>query len=377
MLQFLVSGWGAARRLRPERLRAWAGCALLAATGFALAGCTQLSYYGQAIGGELAILDSRRPIEAVIADPATPPAVRSKLQLVLDARHFAVTALDLPKGESYRSYVALKRAYPVWVVYAAPEFSLVPRHWCFPFAGCVPYRGYFHKQDAEAFAAGLAKRGDDVFVTGAPAYSTLGWFADPVYSSMLRWGKAELAGMIFHELAHQKLYIENAPAFNESFADTVEDVGVGRYFAGRDPGALRAWRKSNRANAMVAAAVKEARASLEVIYAAGVSDRQKREEKRAEFRWLAGRYRAAGKRYGIRYRPEWLAGLNNAILAQLRTYDRWVPAFKHLLRCKAGNLPAFYRAAARIAALPANGRVARLKALGATGAACLAKQLRE
>ncbi|MGH8161035.1 MAG: aminopeptidase, partial [Gammaproteobacteria bacterium] len=254
-------------------------------------------------------------------------------------------------------------AYPVWVVYAAPEFSLVPLHWCFLFAGCVPYRGYFHQKDAEAFVAGLAKKGDDVFVTGAPAYSTLGWFADPVYSSMLRWGKAELAGMIFHELAHQELYVENAPEFNESFADTVEDVGVGRYFAGSDPGVLKAWHDSAQAAAAIAVAVKEARADLKDIYTSMSSNPKKRAEKRAEFHWLAERYRAVGKRYGIQYDSKWLAGLNNASLAQIQTYDRWVPAFKRLLRCEKGNLPAFYRTAKRIGALPPKKRTARLEAL--------------
>ncbi|MGH8274098.1 MAG: aminopeptidase [Gammaproteobacteria bacterium] len=342
---------------------------MLAATCLLLGGCN-LAYYGQAINGELKILRARRPLQAVIADPTTPAAVRTKLKLVLTARHFASAKLDLPKGKGYTSYVALKRSYPVWVVYAAPEFSLTPKHWCFPFAGCVPYRGYFHKKDAEAFAAGLARQGNDVLVTGAPAYSTLGWFSDPVYSSMLQWGKVELAGMLFHELAHQKLYIENAPTFNESFADTVEAIGVARFFVGRDPGALEDWRTGRKADRATAAAVKEARASLAVIYGSKAADGQKREEKQAEFGWLTGRYRTVGKRYGIRYSSEWLATLNNASLAQMVTYDRWVPAFKHLLRCENGDLAAFYKAAARIGALPAEKRTVRLEKLAASNAAC-------
>lgn len=324
-----------------------------------LAFCALVSgcgYYGQAINGELSILNQRRPLEAVIADPGTEPGVRSGLELVLAARHYAQSELGLPESGSFTSYVELDRSYPVWVVYAAPEFSLVPRRWCFPFAGCVPYRGYFHKQDAKAFAAQLVKQGDDVFLTGAPAYSTLGWFDDPVYSSMLRAGNVALVGMIFHELAHQKLYVEGDSAFNESFADTVELIGVKRYFAGRAPDKLQAWLREGGAGRAEDKARAEARASLKVIYASGVPDKQKREEKRAEFAWLVGRYQAIGKRYGIRYSTSWLAGLNNASLAQTRTYDRWVAAFKRLYRCNGKSLPAFYAAASRIGALQLDAR---------------------
>jgi predicted aminopeptidase len=349
----------------------WAGRGLLLAACAPLGACN-LAYYGQAIGGEFNILSRRRPIKAVIADPKTPPGVRAKLKLVRAARRFAVAKLGLPKSKSYRSYVALHRAYPVWVVYAAPEFSLTPIHWCFLFAGCVPYRGYFDQKQAEAFAAGLAKRGDDVYITGAAAYSTLGWFADPVYSSMLDWGKVELAGTIFHELAHQKLYVKNASAFNESFADAVEDAGIERFFAGRAPKALKNRREARAANRAASGAVKKARASLAVIYASSVSGRQKRAEKRAEFRWLVNRYQAIGKRYDTRYSSKWLADLNNASLASAATYDRWVPAFKHLLRCKRGNLAAFYRAAARIGHLPPEKRTARLEALSTHARPCRA-----
>ncbi len=322
-----------------------------------LAGC---GYYGQAIEGELSILNQRQPIETVIANPDTLATVRAKLKLVLAARRFAKNALDLPPSGSFTSYVALKRNYPVWVVYAAPEFSLTPEHWCFPFAGCVPYRGYFHKHDAEAFAATLAKKGDDVYITGAPAYSTLGWFDDPVYSSMLRAGDVALAGMVFHEFAHEQLYVKNDSTFNESFADAIEAIGIRRYFSGRAPDKFRAWKRSRTAADAANHALGEARASLEVIYASSVSDAQKREEKRAEFAWLVRRYRAIGQRYGIHYSNAWLKHLNNASIAQTSTYDRWVPAFKRLYRCSGKNLTAFYSSAARIGALGADKRHRRL-----------------
>lgn len=340
-----------------------AACAALGLAG--LGGCSTLHYYGQAIGGELGVLHRRRPIATVLADPATKPAVRHKLRLVLAARRFAITELHLPRGGSYTTYVALDRAYPVWVVYATREFSLAPHRWCFLFAGCVPYRGYFHKAAARRFAAGLRRRGDDVFVTGAPAYSTLGWFADPVYSSMLRWGKIELVGTIFHELAHQKLYVEGDAPFNESLADTVEALGVQRFFSRRDPAALARWHVLQRAQREVAGYAATARRRLEGVYRSRAAPAQKRREKGAVFDWLRIQYRALEVRTGVRYSERWLAGLNNASLALLGTYDAWTGAFHRLFACSDGRFPRFFAASARLAHMPPKVRHARLQALSA------------
>ncbi|MGH8271332.1 MAG: aminopeptidase [Gammaproteobacteria bacterium] len=345
-----------------KHIRAGLVRGLLVAGCFALGACS-LSYYGQAANGELAVLSKRKPIKAVIADSATSTEVRKKLEFVMVARKYAVTALGLPDNESYKTYVKLDRAYPVWVVFAAPEFSLKPQTWCFPFSGCVPYRGYFEQKAALAFADKLAQEGKDVYVDGAPAYSTLGWFADPVYSSMLEWNDVALAGTIFHELAHQKLYVKGDSAFNESFADTVEDIGIERFFSTHDPALLPLWSKQRGSNLATAKYVEETRASLLVIYASKVSDTQKREEKRAEYQWLAERFRQSGKRFGITYSPGWLDNLNNASFAQMNTYDRWIPAFHQLLACVNGDLPAFYKAAKRIGALSREDRTARLQAL--------------
>ncbi len=352
-----------------EHIRAGLVRALLAAGCFALGACS-LPYYGQAANGELKMLSKRKPIKAVIADPATPADVREKLEFVAVARRYAVTALGLPDNASYKSYVKLDHAYPVWVVFAAPEFSLEPLTWCFPFSGCVPYRGYFREEKAQAFADKLAKQGDDVYVDGAPAYSTLGWFADPVYSSMLQWNDVALAGTIFHELAHQKLYVKGDSAFNESFADTVEDVGIGRFFTAHDPALLPIWNNQRGSDRATDGYVDEARASLAVIYASKVSDAQKRKEKRAEYQWLVAHFLQAGKRFGVTYSPGWLENLNNASFAQMTTYDRWEPAFHHLLTCVHGDLPAFYHAAAHLGSLPIKTRTARLEALAASKFNC-------
>ncbi|MGA7966823.1 MAG: aminopeptidase [Gammaproteobacteria bacterium] len=336
---------------------------LVAAAGLVLLGACSLSYYGQATNGELKVLSERKPIKAIIADPATPPDVRKKLEFVMVVRKYASTALGLPNNGSYKSYVKLNHSYPVWVVYAAPEFSLKPMTWCFPFSGCVPYRGYFNEKAAWAFADKLEKQGNDVYVDGAPAYSTLGWFSDPVYSSMLEWNDVALAGTLFHELAHQKLYVKGDSAFNESFADTVEDVGIERFFTAHDPALLYIWRNQRGSDLATTKYIEEARAKLTTIYASKVSDTQKRREKRAEYQWLIARFLQAGKRFDITYSPGWLANLNNASFAQMTIYDRWEPAFHHLLACVNGNLHAFYKAAARIGAMSPNGRLARLKAL--------------
>lgn len=335
---------------------------LLAFLCLTLCGCN-LPYYMQAINGQLSILAKRRPLKEVIADPDTSPEVRRKLEWVLKVQHYARSKLDLPQSESYRSYVALDRRYPVWVVYAAPEFSLSPREWCYPFAGCVPYRGYFDRKEAKAFAEELKARGEDVSLQGVPAYSTLGWFDDPVYSIMLEWGKVAIAGMIIHELAHEKLYVSGDATFNESFAYTVENIGLERLLTPGDAEALasfRAWRDANNA---MDPYLKEARASLKTIYHSDIAPDRMREEKRAEYEWIAARYREVGKRYNVRYAEGWLKSLNNATLAQGNVYDRWDSAFRRLLNCVNGDLPTFYRAAARIGHLPAARRSHQMNTL--------------
>ena len=193
-------------------------CALMSACG--------TTYVAQAAVGQWHVMHERVPIDKVLADPGTPADVRAHLAQERSAREFASRELKLPDNNSYRSYADIGRPFVVWNVVATPEFSVVPLHWCFPVAGCVAYRGYFHEHAARKFAARMATKGFDVAIDGVPAYSTLGKFADPVLSSMLRYGDDELAATIFHELAHQLLYVRNDSAFNEAFATTVEEAGL-------------------------------------------------------------------------------------------------------------------------------------------------------
>ncbi|HXN80411.1 MAG TPA: aminopeptidase, partial [Steroidobacteraceae bacterium] len=204
----------------------------VALIGVTLPGCA-LGYLTQAAQGQWRLMRARRPIEQVIADPGAGPELKARLRVVQDAREFAVSDLGLPDNRSYRSYSDLKRPYVVWNVVAAPEFSVQPQRWCFPFTGCLSYRGYFREQDARKMAAALAARGNDVMVGGVAAYSTLGHFADPVLNTMLRYGDLGLVSTIFHELAHQLIYVRGDSEFNESFAVSVEQEGLRRWLAAR------------------------------------------------------------------------------------------------------------------------------------------------
>jgi len=190
----------------------------------------------QAARGQLDVMSKREPIDKLIEAPDTPEELAARLRLVSEARQFAIDELLLPDNDSYRSYADLGRDYVVWNVFAAPEFSLDPKTWCFPIAGCVAYRGYFSEDAARRKADQLAEDGLDVAVGGVPAYSTLGRFDDPVLNTMMHWEDADLVATIFHELAHQVLYVKNDSAFNESFATTVEEIGIERWLTSRDQG---------------------------------------------------------------------------------------------------------------------------------------------
>ncbi|MFW5927427.1 MAG: aminopeptidase, partial [Wenzhouxiangella sp.] len=199
-----------------------------------LSGCATLAWYGQAARGQIELLAKREDIADLIADPATPDDLRARLQYVLELRQFAVEELHLPDGRSYRSYADLEREAAVWNVVATPAFSMTPKTWCYPIAGCLAYRGYFRRERAEAHRDRLAADGYDAAVFPAVAYSTLGWFADPVLNTMLVDDDARLAGMIFHELAHEKLFVKGDTAFNEAYAGLVEREGVRRWLAARE-----------------------------------------------------------------------------------------------------------------------------------------------
>jgi len=326
-------------------------------------GCSTASYYSQAVGGHLALMRRAAPIEEVLARDAVTPALKAKLQVVLRIRDFASRELALPDNGSYKSYAELGRPYVAWNVFAAPEFSIEPVGYCFPFAGCVGYRAYFAEADAQAESAALRGRGYDAHVGGVPAYSTLGWFDDPVLSTFIQYPEAELARLIFHELAHQLLYVKNDTRFNESFATTVEQAGVERWLAqnGSD-GARAAYERSQRMKLEFVALILKYRGILEQYYRQDLPVEEKRLGKAQRFADMEAEYRQLKLSWGgfAGYDRWFAAKPNNATLASVALYTELVPALRALLAQEGGELPRFYAAAKELAALSKEERDARL-----------------
>jgi predicted aminopeptidase len=311
-----------------------------------LTGCETMSYYGQAIRGQLGLLASARPIDRWLADPATPPDLRTRLEVARRIREFASRSLGLPENASYSSYAELGRPYPVWNVFAAPRFAVEPKQECFPFTGCVSYRGFFSEAHARRHAERLRRDGYDVHVGGVPAYSTLGWFDDPLLSSFIRYPEAQLARLLFHELAHQRVYAKHDTTFNESFAVAVEEEGVRRWLEAQGRGAeLAEFRAAQGRKREFAGRVKEARERLADIYRQRLPEQDMLERKRAEYARLRAAYPALV--------PE---EANNAYLGSIALYTELVPWFERLLAEQRGDLEAFYRQVERLAADTASRR---------------------
>ncbi len=320
-------------------------------------------YYMQAARGQYDVLKRREPVAEVVADPATPAELARRLDLLQEARQFSIDELGLPDNNSYRSYSDLERDYVLWNVFAAPEFSLDSKRWCYPIVGCVSYRGYFSEDRAEREAAKLAARGFDVAVGGVPAYSTLGRFDDPILNTMLRWDDVHLVSTLFHELAHQVLYIKDDTAFNESFATAVEEIGIQRWLAGRgEKGDMSRYRERKAFNRDLLAIVDVARADLESLYASDVDDDTMRAAKAERMAALDSDVRALLAATGRQ--RHWLTlGLNNARLVPMALYEGHVPAFRALYAECEFDLECFYAAAIEVSELSTEGRAARLDAL--------------
>ena len=335
--------------------------ALLAAAAALLPGC----YYGHLVHGHLDLLSRRVPIAEVLADPATHPALRHKLERALDARAFASRELGLPDNGSYTTYADLGRPYAVWNVFATPELSLQPHDWCYPFLGCLAYRGYYDRGRADAAARELREAGLDVFVAGIPAYSTLGWFDDPLLSTM-QGGEDAVAASIFHELAHQVHFVDGDTAFNESFATFVEQEGLRRYLKDAPELVQRASRRQRWEGDFVELML-AARERLAAVYASPAPDAEKRERKRAEFERLRQDYlalRRAWRGEDDAAGADWIAEPNNAQLLPFGLYHAHVPAFERLFERSGGDWKAFYRGVGELAKLDEEARRARLEQLG-------------
>jgi predicted aminopeptidase len=333
-------------------------------------GCS-IGYSFQAVSGQMKIVTSREPVDKLLATPDLDPGLRARLVLSQRVLEFAQAEILLPGNGSYRSYVDTGRPYVVWNVFAAPEFSLSPEAWCFPVAGCVAYRGYFKQQTAEKFAGKLKADGKDVHVAGIPAYSTLGWFRDPLLNTMLPMSDIAFAGLLFHELTHQVLYVKDHTAFNEAFATTVELEALRRWVDAEGvfmPNRAAGVERRDQVRELL----RQLRRQLKKLYASDLSESAKRERKAAVFRDVHAEYETradiwqANSTIPVRkpYGALMAQGLNNASLAAIAAYDNYVPAFQRLLVAACGyDLACFYAAVENMTRLTKADRKARLSEL--------------
>ena len=331
-----------------------------------LAGCGNVSYYLQSVGGQLEIWQREKPVASLLQDPDLSPLLKTQLERATRIRDYASRELGLPDNRSYRSYANLARPFVVWNVFAAAEFSTEPRQWCFAVAGCVGYRGYFSEAEARSHAAALAAEGNDVYVGGVPAYSTIGWFDDPLLNTFIHYPEPELARLLFHELAHQVLYVKDDTVFNESFATVVERAGIARWLARHGSDADRArFAQLQRFRADFRVLVTRTRSELAALYAGNAAPEEKRRRKAELLAVLQAQYQQRkGEWRGFSGYDRWFAQpLGNAHLASVAIYTQQVPAFEILLAENDNDLPRFYAAVKALAALPVEARNARLAAL--------------
>jgi predicted aminopeptidase len=330
-----------------------------------LAGC-EAGYYLQAARGQFQLMRASESVDTVLADSATSPELRSKLELAGAALAFAEDELLLPANGSYTNYVDLERRYIVWNVFAAPEFLLKPQTWCFPVVGCLAYRGYFHEFAADEFATKLADSGADVFVGGVAAYSTLTRFNDPLLNTMLSMSDQRMVGLLFHELAHQKLYVKGDTQFNESFATLVEREGMMRWIDSRQGlAAVAAYRQDLARHEQVRALIDRPRRELRALYASGQTDIEKRAAKAAILEALQAEYDGLSADWpGPAPFSGWFSGpINNASLAAVSVYEDYVPALHALLQQSSGDLETFYQRSAELAEMELEERRGALLAL--------------
>jgi len=336
-----------------------------------LSGCADSRYYWQSVRGHVQLMQAAQPIDEWLAQAQTPAPLRQRLLLAQSIRRFSVTDLHLPDNASYQRFADLQRRYAVWNVAAAPALSLTLKTWCFPVAGCVGYRGYFDEADAQALATELRAQGLEVSVYGVPAYSTLGWLnwagGDPLLNTFADYPDGELARLMFHELAHQVLYVADDTAFNESFATAVERLGVQQWLARQaTPEALAHYRLHEARRLQFRALTRATRLQLAQVYmknqALAQTDTAQlamKNEVMTQFREAYTKLKAQWGGYSGYDR--WVAQANNAAFGAQAAYDDWVPGFEALFARQGRDWPRFYAAVRQLAQLPASERAAQLQ----------------
>ena len=318
----------------------------IAVSVISISACEHLDYYSRSIAGQWEIISNSKPIEEILLDENVPESVKEKLSPINEIRNFAIEDLKLPENDSYLSYADINREYVVWNIIATPTLSLEPVQWCFPIAGCLDYRGFFNKDDAINQANLLREQGNDVFIGGVTAYSTLGWFDDPVLNTMLKKDLNYLIKVIFHELAHQKIYIRNDTEFNEAFAETVAITGTRKWLSTfRSKFELEEFNRKQNAEDSFVSIVLNARKKLENNYNSGLPDQLKLQIKTRVMAEMREDYKStwSSHDYETNY-DEWFGNeINNAKITAVVTYRNLIPGFIQLLEYSGNNFDSFYR----------------------------------
>jgi len=331
-----------------------------------LSGCGSVSYYSQAISGHMSLMAKRQSIQQLLDDSRVEGVFRERLVLVQSIRNFASESLKLPDNGSYRSFVPVSGDAVVWSLVATGAFSVVPKQWCYPVIGCASYRGYFEQEEAQRHRTRLEAEGLDVAMEPVPAYSTLGWFDDPLPGSVVHWNEWRLAGLIFHELAHQRLYVAGDSSFNEAFAKKVQQAGIAGWLGtteSRD--GFTEWRLSQQRERAFVQLLMDIRERLKTLYKSSAGEIEMGREKRSAFDRLIADYQDLKRDWqGYAGYDAWFERkLNNARLASVATYEEWVPVFDLLFARADGNFELFYQACENLAALPPRERLKQMQQL--------------
>jgi predicted aminopeptidase len=330
-------------------------------------GCTDVRYYMQSVRGQLDVVSRRQDIAEMLADETLPQAMRERLGLVLAVRNFAVDSMQLPESGSYTAYADLERDYAVKNLFAAPEFSTHLRSWCYPIVGCATYRGYFDEGMLHETASQLRQQGYDVYTGRVAAYSTLGWFEDPILNTVMGWPEYQLVGLIFHELAHHRLYIDDDTVFNESFASAVEQSGIELWYSTRaQQEQVEVYLQRKNSRKLVVEVIFRIRKELAALYEQEIPAEEMREKKAELMQQAKEEYQGLGEQVTASSGfNRWFAGeLNNAKLGSVAAYNNYVGAFLAILASHDYDYAKFYEHVEALGRLEQPEREARLKKWG-------------
>ncbi len=325
--------------------------------------CADLSYYMHSVKGQLSIIQKTQDIDDLLRDESIEEKLKLQLKLVGSIRQFAFEETNLPESDSYTQYADVGRRYVLKNLFASAEFSTALQRWCYPIVGCAGYRGYFDEELLEKFKGTLLQQGKDVYVANIPAYSTLGWFDDPVLNTFIYWPEYRLAGLIFHELAHQRLYIDGDSQFNESFAMAVQYSAVEKWLLKKGQfEKLKRYKQYQNNRLKVTLLIEKGRSQLTQLYKEELDESEKRLQKGRLLKQLKKDYQQLSSGFevpdGFKY---WFKGaLNNAKLASVSTYHSRVNVFRKLLKSHAGDYAEFYQHVKKIGQL---AKVERTKCL--------------